>query len=79
MDFSNKLSCNQLLDLVLNGIVSLGGDHSFLLPHKLKGGTYIQTMGNDTRIYTRHVLMSPSKYINVLFQKTNEVLLNVLL
>ena len=30
-------------------------------------------MGNDTRIYNWHVLMTPSKHINALFQKTDEV------
>ena len=78
MDFSNKLCCNQLLDHILNSIVSLGGEYSFLLLHKFRGGTYIQAVGYDFRIYTWRILMTPSKHINVLFQKTDEVLLNLL-
>ena len=55
-----------------------GGEYPFLLSHRLRGGTYIQTVGNDTRIYTQYILMTPSKHINALFKKTDEVLFSFL-
>ena len=55
-----------------------GGEYPFLLSHRLRGGTYIQTVGNDTRIYTQYILMTPSKHINTLPQETDEILLSLL-
>ena len=75
MDFSDKVSYEQLFDLFINCCIVLGIESAAFLDNRFVSWIDIEYVGNDGRINPWHVFTRPSKDVIMFLEESDELVL----